>query len=560
MQFNKTGFLALLLTTVLVPANAHAQSAQQRLPGVIDRGTPDLEVPKSHDLNTPMRDPLKEEPTIQNARDNQVVANVSKINFDGPSSVSQSDLQAIAASYVNRPLTKADVAKLKFEVTKLYYDKGYILVKITTPPQNLADKTLDVKIYEAKIGDIKVNNEDVLNPFLTRQVAGQVEKGDVFNEVSVESMVSDLDSLKGVQANLGLRPGSAFGTTDLVLNMKPIDEDENYVQVDNYGAELTGTNIATIHLEKSNLLHWGESVNATLRRSNEDLVSVNAGLRTPIGFRNFMFEIDGTNSKNEIGDRLAALDASGTTRAVNVAIADDVLNTRTQKSTLRVGLDSRTHESKAVTGPTDDEIRQGYVSGSYLRRMTDGVAYASAKLGRGVDGLGASEDGSTKVSRIQGHQDAWKFEPVIIAQYRPIQDGTIKFLGTGQLSSDALLSSDLFALGGYGSVRGFEPAQETGDAGYQFSLEYNQDFDLTDGWTLRTGPFVDGGAVYNRLPGASVDNHLYSVGIGAEVAARLFGGNAAETKLRADWALPVGDYTSNQVDASTIYVRLTQGF
>jgi len=49
------------------------------------------------------------------------------------------------------------------------------------------------------------------------------------------------------------------------------------------------------------------------------------------------------------------------------------------------------------------------------------------------------------------------------------------------------LSSDLFAIGGHGSVRGFDPAESTGEHGLSLSREYAHVFDSVSGWSLEAG-------------------------------------------------------------------------
>ena len=128
----------------------------------------------------------------------------------------------------------------------------------------------------------------------------------------------------------------------------------------------------------------------------------------------------------------------------------------------------------------------------------------------------------------------------------------------GQLASKTVLASDLFMLGGYGSVRGFQPAEETGESGLQFSMEYSHRFVTNERWDIRVGPFFDAGTVYNRIEGSSVDLQLYSLGIGIETKANLF--KFGESKLRLDWAHPVGSYESPTVDDDTFYFRVSQNF
>jgi hemolysin activation/secretion protein len=76
--------------------------------------------------------------------------------------------------------------------------------------------------------------------------------------------------------------------------------------------------------------------------------------------------------------------------------------------------------------------------------------------------------------------------------------------------------------------------------------------------TASAAGFVDGGHVWNRIDAQTQDNTLLSVGLGAEVEAALT--KYGPTKLRLDFAHTLGDYTSEEVDSNTVYVRLGQTF
>lgn len=550
-----------LLTAFVFPVYAFGQDVQ-RLPGVIDRPVPQVGIPASQSLDSAPGKPLQARPTAADVDDNtQVVPTLKAVNFTGNTVIGNSTLQKVVAHYLNKPLTKADLSQLKFEVTSAFYDRGYILVKAVTPPQDLTDGVLDVNIYEARVGNIVVENNGVVRPEITNGITKRVHKGDVVRERNIESMVSDIDDLQNVDATLALQPGSEFSTTDLNIALRKSEEDVNYVSLDNYGSELTGVGVATLHVEKSNLLHLGETFGATVRASNADFYSGEVSAAIPTGLYNTIFETSYLHSENDIGGRLAPLDASGTTDRLSLALSSKVINTRNDKVTVRGGFEARKHESElSHVLETKDDIRQLFVEGSYLHRAIASVWYASARLSRGIDVFGANEKGDPLASRARGEPEAFRLEPVLYANIRPVQNGTIKLLATGQIADHTLLSSDLFILGGQGSVRGFEPAQETGEDGYQFTVEYNHELPFTSNsvWKMRAGPFVDGGAVYNRVAGSVEDTHLYSAGLTFEAVGDLV--PQGNTKIQLDLAHTLGDYDSVEVEGNTFYASLTQFF
>jgi hemolysin activation/secretion protein len=548
------------IVTILLPALARAQV--ETFPGVIDKKVKDIDV----DIEKPT-DGSEVKPIFNRPKDaDKTVGRFTRAEFSGLTVLSESKLQEIAEPYLGRTINKGELAELQFNITKAFYDKGYILVKVITPPKSLKGNTLKIDIYEAEVGNVIIKDpNNVLNPYISQSFSDRLGSGKIFHETAAESLISDINDLQNISASLNLEPGKKFKTTDLNIFISEADEDKNFVTVDNYGSELTGRNVATAHFEKSNILHLGETFTADLRKSNNDLWSAELGGVIPIGYKNVKLEVTAIRSENEITDRLASLDASGETKSLAVALSRNFINTKDRTITYRAGLEVRNHESfLAGVLNTKDRVRQVFIDGSYLERVDGGVFYASARLSKGLDVFDGSNSGDANLTRA-GDPEAYTFEPLILLNFRPALipgvpeiDGEIKIVASGQISSDALLSSDLFVVGGYGSIRGFEVAQETGESGYQFSLEYNHNLDLHPDWQVKAGPFIDGATVYNRIAGSTEDNNMYAAGIGFEATTSLI--PAGDTRFRFDVAHPIGGYTSQQVDDNRAYFSITQNF
>jgi hemolysin activation/secretion protein len=529
-------------------------------PGVIDRPTPTPPV----DLQ---RKPAGLEDLTPKAKEvpgaDEVVANISKVSFKGMSVVSEPDLQAAVAKYLNRPITRGELAQLKFDIQRIYYDRGYILVRVVTPPQNLADGSLDVVVYEAVIGDIEIANDNVLRDWVVEALTSRVKPGAVFHERAVESMVNDFNDIKNVDATINLRPGSQTGATNLLLNIVKADEEEQNFSVSNYGSELTGEIVGTANFEKSNYFGAAEKFDVDVIISNGITRSVQGAFSIPTGFRNVKFDTRYIRSDIEVGDRLESLMIEGETQIFDAAFSSTLINMRRQVAQIRVGYQMRQHKSfLADVLNTKDNIRQVFLESSYLARLPNLLLFGSLRFAKGIDVFGAAELGEADATRSEGEPEVLLVQPTLFANYRPSENGQIRAVVTGQIANNTTLSSDLFILGGYGSVRGFEPAETTGEAGYQFSVEYTHK--LWSGmWqgknvTASAGPFVDGGKVWNRVEASVQDNSLVSVGFGAEIEAALT--KYGPTKLRFDLAVPVGSYNSPEVEGTTIYLRFGQTF
>ncbi len=529
--------------------------AQERMPGVIER--PPAELPQP--VTQPPAPEEEKKPELEKpAAPGELVATLKEVKFSGEVILPVSRLQEVVKPYLNRSLTRGDLAQLKYDLTKLYYAKGYVLVKVTTPPQDLSKGVLEVVVYAGKVGNVTVESKG-LNPKVAKAMMSDVKKGEVFNERTVETAVKNVDDLQNLKAKLNLAPGKEFGTTDLLLTVDPAKEDVQQFMIDDYGSELTGSTVATLSLRKSNLLGLGESFGLNLRQSNERLTTVLADFKTPLAIKDLSFDINYLYSKNGIGDRLANLEARGKSQRVQAALSGKFINMRQRELSWRAGLEVRRHTSYISDSiESRDDLTQAFAELSYLIRKPTYVFYNNLRLVRGVDLLSSDKKGDPDASRAMGQPESTRLQPTFYVNVRFTDNDFVQSLLLGQWASSALLSSDMFALGGYGSVRGFQPAEEVGDDGAQFSLEYSHRFVNTSKWDLRGGPFFDAGVVHNRVAATTVDPQLYSIGLGAEATASLF--DFGDSKLRLDWAHPVGSYQSSTVDDNTFYARFTQNF
>src|SRR5215469_1313274 len=481
----------VLLGLLSFSAGAFAQANVNRLPGVIDRPTPSVNLPP------PPRPlpPLVGKPTpatVPNA--NAPIPTLNQIVFSGNTVVTTARLNRVAAGYLHRKLTVGDLAQLKYDITRVYYEDGYILVRVVTPPQDLTKGLLKIDIYEARIEKIE-NNRGIVAQFVVDGITSQITRGSVFNETDVESMVRDLDDLPGVAAAVDLKPGAQVGTTDLDIALKQVKDFQQSVSVNNYGSKLTGQWLFNGNFQYGNLLGLGERYVLNVTGSNDTLFTIQGGIQTPIGIRNIILDTSYLYSNSDIGNAFATLGQNGQTKDFKVGLSSALLNTARQKISVRAGLDVRHLVSTILNGnvtQSDDQIRQFTIDGTYLLRLQDTTLFTDLQYAQGCECLGASPQDNPNASVKGGDPAASTFRGTLFVRQNLWTDGSLKGLLTGQYAGDTLLASDLFSIGGYGSVRGFQPAQSTGNSGLQTSIEIDQTIWRNDTWRISAGPRFDG--------------------------------------------------------------------
>jgi len=548
--------VALLLSGPASPVNAAPPAAI--LPGVVDR--PPVELPpvlSGERAAVPRPGPQALQPATA---EGEPVATLTRIDFDGTLLLTERELQAIAAPYLNHPISAGDIARLKYELTSRYFKKGYVLVKVTTPPQDLTGGTLKVVVIAGRIGDITTGN-DALNAGIASSRLGVLHGGEVFNERRVESALQDIKDINNIDASVSLRPGTATGTTDLdvQIHRSALDEDVQLFTLDNYGSRFTGKTVARLSLQKSNFMGIGENLGITGRKSEDDFWALQGEATFPLPLRNLALELDYLRSDNSIGDVFAALDSSGRSEVYQAALSSALVNQRQRKLVIRGGLERGKYQSFLAGVPdTSDTITRLYAEGSYSLRRSRLVSFVSLRASKGTGILGADNRGEPDASRLSGDPHALILESLLYANLKLTGRDYLQTILQGQHADAIVLSSDLFTIGGYGSVRGYEPAQSTGDSGIAVNIDLYRQFDTPDRWYAQAGPFVDYGSVHNRVSASTAESHLWSAGIGAELDYRQ--SHRLTSKLRIDWAHPLAHTDLPLVDENVFYARYTQLF
>jgi hemolysin activation/secretion protein len=532
------------------------------LAGVVDKSRatnmPDLTKQKRILIKRPSQ--AKE--IVQNPH--KRVATFRAFHLSGNTVYRTDELSPTLQKYLNRPLNNADLSNIKLDIVKFYAADGYNLVKVITPPQNITSGVLHIQIVEADVEAVLINDpKHLLCPYLKDAIRQRIQIGDVFNDMETESLASDFSDINNVTATAVLQPGLEFKNTAININLDEAKEDVQSLKIDNYGSDLTGRGQATLHLEKSNLAHIGETVYTNLKTSTGKMWSAEVGAKIPVFYRNLNLETSYQHSKNQIEGRLKPLNSKGESDQFNIALASDVINRINRQVTLRGGLELRNHMSD-ILGAKDsaDRVRQAFIEATWLERMDDLTTYLSARLIKGIDILGETHKNDFFISRAGAEPDAVIFRPSFAATYKTDilpYSSTLKFNANAQITDKVLLASDMFIAGGYGSVRGFELAQESGDEGYGFSAEYAVDLPLAADWQFSAGPFYDFAQVSNHLTGVALDNTLQSAGLGFDASTESLI-PTGKTNLRLDWAHTLGAYADKTIDADRVYFQLGQEF
>ena len=229
-------------------------------------------------------------------------------------------------------------------------------------------------------------------------------------------------------------------------------------------------------------------------------------------------------SRTKPGDDLAAIDLSGETLLAGFEVSYPLYRTRQFSLTGAIGADlynSETDVSQGAVIVSDDRIRLAFARFDGLLRDSLGYTKFTIEGRRGLKVFNASDPTSNDIlSRSDGRGDFSVLKAEIERLLVVNEDLSLFLKAAGQISSQPLLASEEFAIGGLTFGRGFDPSEFTGDSGFGLTGEfrYRQQIDFMDLlFDAEFYTFADYGLVVNKGQGQPGREDIASAGGGVRL-------------------------------------------
>ena len=501
----------------LIAVSASAQTSGPPTAGAI---ADTLKRPAEVQPPAPLASPAPHRPARPPAETGGKTVTVERFEFTGNTLFTAGQLEPLLKDYLGRPLSLTELYQATDRITDHYVAAGYALASALLPAQKISAGTVRIEIIEGRVDKIvyeglkRYRAEDL--DFYVGGNAGQVYQGARF-----EQGLREVDALPGLDARAVLRPGSSYGTTDVVVRLQE-DPFEALFFVDNHGRETVGETRFAAQLTFNSPMRLGDRFTLLALRSSDNLLQyVSGDYSVPLGWQGARLNLGYGYAQFELSGPFSGVE--GKNRSGRAAIELPLLRTGSEELVLSGGVSS----TQADTDFTGITIRE-----TDLTLLELGARYSRAYVGGGVTqvstGLGSnfkeSDGNDQNAQRIRLEFDLQHVEPLPMA---------LQLVGRGLFvySPDPLPDTTQFSLGGPGTVRGYAPSEVRGDWGYFGSLTLRRSMML--GPALVTPRlFVDAGTVRSRAPGGTVpETSLSSIGIGADA-------ELSRVSVKLDYAVP----------------------
>lgn len=514
----------LLLTSSIFVKEAHAQLNQQT--GIADPS-------RAGDL-------LEEKRLIPQAGPNISVKQLSlqnapagaeniKFNFgglkiNGANVYSEDELYGIYKDKIGTEISLADLYAIANQITLKYRNDGYILTQAVVPPQTIASGVVQLKIVEGFISNITIQggaeNESAVR--VIREYADHIKAGGALNLAEMERQLLLINDLPGVDARTIISPSQTAGAADMLIIIER-DPFEAFVGVDNHGSRFLGPVQFSGATVFNSMLGLNEQITAQIVAAPDaglELAFGSLGYSQPIGVYGTRINLGGSVTDTDPGFTLKEFEVEGLSRNLYVGVEHPFLRSRNANIFGRALFDWRNVESQNNVELTrKDKIRaiRAGAKADFLDRLL-GVAVNSVdfEVSQGLDVLGASDEGDANLTRAKGDPTFLKANIRLERLQRLTSTFNLLLTGRGQLSNNPLLSSEEFGLGGYSTVRGYDPSEVVGDDGIAGKVELQWQAPVKE---VELFGFFDAGTVWDQDATTSDNkrNSLTSTGIGVRL-------------------------------------------
>ena len=454
------------------------------------------------------------------------------------------------------------------EITSLYGMKGYILTRAYVPEQEIENGVVTIQVVEGRLGKFEVMGNEKFNSEEILARLQPLQNDPALKESTLEKYLLGLNAIPGLKVKAVLKPGEVFGTSDLALQ---VEESRTYriaFDADNFGSRFTGEQRYGLTAEAGSLLLLGDRFSLRGVTSDEDQIYISPSYSIPVGPYGTTFSLSYIFTTFNLGGNLAVLNGGGEANILTADLSHTLFRTRTSELHLTLGGELRNFEDDLAGVPSsNDKLSNIFLeTGGFFKDSLNAHTFYTLRL---QQGLSEGDVSDSLNSRFQGRGDIL-VSSLDVTRYQSAYIGKAYLIvkARGQVVTQRVLSPDLFAIGGFGSVRGYPLAEAAGDNGYFISTELVIPFPFK--MTMIKSPrpiqldqvvsffaFLEHGQVFikNPQPGER-DVELNGAGLGVRLNLPPLGRNYPGVSFSLAYGFPVfGGPDPSDGSSSTLYLN-----
>jgi hemolysin activation/secretion protein len=489
--------------------------------------------------------------------DDEVRFQISRFDVSGNTLLSPADVQAALAPYTGPGRDFGDVQRALEALEDLYHARGYNVVTVQLPEQELNGGVVRLNVIQARLSRVTVSGNRYFSEQNIRAGLPTLRTGQTPNlpEVSANLRLVNENPAKKVKLNL------AAVQADPQVNPDADDEVEARIEVaderpwkvmlsvDNTGNQATGETHAGVMLQHANL--WGRdhvgSIQYTTTAERPDRVAVwSAGYHIPLYLLGDALDFYASFSNVDSGAISAGifdLAVSGKGAVYGARYTHALAKRGSLESRLVYGADYKAYRNDVMFGGQNfgNDVTVHPLSIGWSGNATSANGEASLALTVLQNIAGGARGGPRDFAAVRASAKAGYTMLRFSAAFSNAigADWQTRVLVNGQATGDALVPGEQFGAGGSTTVRGFGERDLATDSGVVANLElYTPSLCARASWQCRLLGFYDSawGERNHILAGELRRTEISSAGLGLRFAL----GASASVQLDYGHALHTG--------------------
>ncbi len=508
---------------------------------------------KKENLNTPKSDvapPIKQgvKPRVKQNSSKRI--QVNRFEISGNKEIPTKELVTQIAELQGQQLTLEEIYAAADILTDYYQTKGYSLARVTVPAQRINLGIIELSVVEGILNAVKFNGTMNYDTRDLRAYLGSLKEGKAITLAALEHDLLILNDLPGLTARSLIKPGPIFGTSDLYIEVEEVPFQAR-VSFNNYGRVEVGEWRLDGEFVFNNLTGNGDQLSVSISKSEQGLLSYsNIGYNIPVNSLGTRVGLNVSHIDYNVGGTFATLDIDGDSTDVQLTLSHPFIRSRRENLLVGLGIGRNTTLSRTLGAITRDND---------INLLEASLLYNRVHANNSVSSISAILSSNFRSNPDGLRNNAQKAKLIVDGNHLLSLDNnwSVYLRGAISLTSDPLVDSEKFSIGGQGSVRGFPSAEVRGDSGYVMTTELRRRFNLEGQLPGYVRAFFDHGRVFRKLPGANEEQqeNLTSVGFGVTVLP------TKNFSIDMEVAKPTDDHpTSDGRDGGRLWINVTTIF
>ncbi len=503
---------------------------------------------------------------------------ITAIDFSGEGAQRFPWLQSVVKPYLRKCLGVSRLSQLVSNLDEELLERGFATTRASLPPQNLQQGKLQILLSLGVVAELRMVQSQSNKPDIqwgTWRNAFPVNSGDLLNIRDIEQGVEQMKRLHSQNVITKLEPGIEPNTSIVIIERMPIELSSRIrggLTLDNSGGQTLGRTQFSGNLALDNLLGLNDIVGLTLNsnfekpKASHQSQSLGLNYSVPWGYNNFSLGFSQSKFAQYVQGTTARFLSSGTSWSSDAKLSRTLLRTGSAKLSVYSSVTLRRANSfledveLLVQRRRTTTLEAGL---NYKKLFEKSSLDIDLAVRKGMPWRQAQEDFDS------AQEGGLTLRPKIItasvsyATSTPLGKSTEKSAARtvqysvnlrGQHTQANTLSIDQLAIGGRGSVRGFDgDAVLIAENGFVLRNEFTTPLRVIDSVDSNLVLGFDMGRVFGSSDIALAGQKLAGLAVGLR-------GRVGALNFDINVAKPIYAPSGFKTKAVSLYASITHAF